>query len=85
MDAYIEQEFDTIKNKLTDLDSKLHKSIRDSKLQMYTVVGFTIFMLGIAVWVQERMLTSEGNFFVIYGGIITVSMYFIQRRTFTKT
>ncbi|GAH93073.1 unnamed protein product, partial [marine sediment metagenome] len=70
MDAYIEQEFDTIKNKLTDLDSKLDKSTRDSSLQTFAVVGFAIFMLGIAVWVQQEMLTSVGNFFVIYGGVL---------------
>ena len=85
MDTETKQEFDALKEKLNNIDTKIEKSTRDSSLLTFAVVGFTIFMLGIAVWVQEGMLSSVGNFFVIYGGVITVSMYFIQKRIFIKT
>jgi hypothetical protein len=85
VDKDIKQELDDLKTKLDTIDGKIEKSARDSSVLTFAVVGFTIFMLGIAVWVQERMLTSEGNFFVIYGGAITVTMYFIQKRHITKT
>jgi hypothetical protein len=42
-------------------------------------------MMGIAVWVQQEMLTSIGNFLVVYGIVIMISMYLIQKRAFTKS
>jgi len=85
LDTETKQEFDTLKGKLNNIDDKIDKSTRDSSLQTFAVVGFTIFMLGIAVWVQQEMLTSVGNFFVIYGGVLIVYARLIHKKAFTKS
>lgn len=85
MDAEIKQEFDKINKKINKIGTKLERSTKDSSLMTFAVVGFSIFIMGIAIWVQERMFTSEGTFFVVYGGMITVSMYLTQKKIFTKT
>ncbi|MFC2007000.1 hypothetical protein ACFLVB_00125 [Chloroflexota bacterium] len=80
MDTEIKKEFDRVNEKLSGLDTKLDKTTRDGNILTFAVVGFSIFMVGIAVWFQQGMWTSMGNFLVIYGVLIVVSMYFMQKQ-----
>ena len=84
MDTEIKQDFNRVNEKLSGLDTKLDKTTRDGNILTLAVVGFSILMVGIAVWFQQGMWTSMGNFLVVYGALIVVSMYVVKKQIFRK-
>ena len=84
MENEIKQEFDTIKNKLNDLDTKLDNNTKDGNRITFAVVGFSIAMIGVGAWLQTGIWSSVGNFLIVYGTAIMVAMMFIHKQGFKK-
>ena len=84
MDMELKQELDKINGKLGEVDAKLDKNVKDGNKLTFAVVGFSIAMLGIATWFQKGMWSSIGNFLIIYGTAIMITMAFIDKEGFKK-
>ena len=83
-DMELKHELENINEKLDGLDAKLDKNSKDGHRVTFAVIGFSISLAGIGVWIQTELWTSTGNFLILYGTAIMVAMACIQKPWFKK-
>lgn len=84
MDIELKQELDKINNKLNELNAKVDINTREGNRLTFAVIGFSIAMAGIVVWIQTAIWSSLGNFLIFYGTAIMIGMAFIHKPSFKK-
>jgi len=84
MDKEVAAELEKIHGKLIEVDTKLDKGTKDQNRLTSAVVGFSIAMAGIMVWIQTEMWSSAGTFLIFFGTLLMGLVALMHKAGFLK-